>query len=123
VSLPVKPSLYTAYSIDLSNGLKIRKSGANNVIIYGATFIPPLAMSIFYPNAFIQGLRFAGICCTILLIIYPVLMAWRGRYGVNSAASGYQVMGGKPALMLILLIGVAVTVLGWIQDVQGIKLF
>jgi tyrosine-specific transport protein len=106
----------------LADGLKTAKKGMGNLIVYGVTFIPPLAMSIFYPNAFIQGLRYAGICCTILLLIYPALMAWRGRYNMG-IARGYQVMGGKFALILLLLIGIAVTVLGWIQDVQGIKLF
>jgi tyrosine-specific transport protein len=107
----------------LADGLKMPKVGRGKLMILGATFIPPLAMSIFYPNAFIQGLRYAGICCTILLIIYPALMAWRARYNTQLAATGYQVMGGKAALIITFLIGVLVTTMGWLQDVQGIKLF
>jgi tyrosine-specific transport protein len=106
----------------LADGFKVRKSGMGNLAIYSATFIPPLAASIFYPNAFMQGLRYAGICCAILLILYPALMAWRGRYNTGTA-KGYQVMGGKLALLIVILIGIAVTILGWLQDVQEIKLF
>jgi tyrosine-specific transport protein len=107
----------------LADGLKTPKMGKGKLIVLGATFIPPLAMSILYPNAFIQGLKFAGICCTILLIIYPALMAWRSRYNMGTTPKGYQVMGGKTALIITLFIGIAVTAIGWIQDVQGIKLF
>jgi tyrosine-specific transport protein len=107
----------------LADGLKTPKAGTGNLIVYSATFIPPLAMSIFYPNAFIQGLRYAGICCTILLILYPALMTWRGRYNTGLATSGYRVRGGKFALFVIILIGIAVTAVGWLQDVSGMKLF
>lgn len=86
----------------LADGLQIKKAGKGKIIISVATFLPPLLIVWFYPGAFIKALSYAGIICIILLIILPVLMAWRGRYYLNFKRF-YQVPGGK-ALLVILLI-------------------
>lgn len=86
----------------LSDGWNIAKQGTGNIIIYAGTFVPPLLISMFYPNAFIKGLSYAGIFCTILLVLYPALMVWSGRY-CKKLSSNYQVKGGKPALIFVFI--------------------
>lgn len=92
----------------LSDGFKIRKAGIGNAFIFGATFLPPILIVLFYPDAFIRGLHYAGLSCFILMILYPPLMVWSGRYyksiaGVNGEC--YQVAGGKYLLGLLLAFG------------------
>ncbi|EKD72387.1 MAG: Tryptophan/tyrosine permease [uncultured bacterium] len=65
--------------------------------------LPPLLIVVINPHIFIAALAYAGIYCIILLIIFPVLMVWRGRYHQNIVAE-YQVFGGK-VLLVGLLIG------------------
>lgn len=96
----------------LADGFRIQKEGNKGYLVYAATFIPPLAIVLFYPGAFIMALNYAGIDCVILLVILPVLMAWHGRYK-KSLANGYQVSGGK--LLLVFLFFAALFVI-----VQGI---
>jgi tyrosine-specific transport protein len=86
----------------LADGLKIKKEGlTNNMVVFGATFLPPLLAVLFYPDAFIRGLSFAGVSGFILMIFMPPLMAWRGRYHVNLGHA--QVAGGKFLLAALLI--------------------
>lgn len=87
----------------LSDGLSVEKQGTGNILIYAITFIPPVAVVLFWPDAFIGGLRFAGISVCILMILFPPLMAWRGRYHCQLANGGYTVKGGKSLLTLLLI--------------------
>jgi tyrosine-specific transport protein len=56
------------------------------------------------------ALNYAGIFASILLILYPVLMAWRRRY-VEQALGGYRVAGGRAGLATAFLFGIAVILL------------
>lgn len=89
----------------LSDGLSVTKRGMGNVLIMGGTFLPPLLIVLFYPDAFLTGLEYAGLSVAILMILLPPVMAWRGRYGSALAAEGYRVWGGK--MLLVFLIGFA----------------
>lgn len=93
----------------LADGLQTEKKGAGNIIIYSATFLPPLVVVLFYPGAFISALSYAGIYCMILFVFLPALMAWSGRYR-KCLASTYQTWGGKP--LLIFLVVCAVLIIG-----------
>ncbi|AJR09351.1 amino acid permease [Photobacterium gaetbulicola] len=62
------------------------------------TFVPPLAFALFYPQGFITALGFAAIALVILAIFLPVAMVSAQRKQLK-AADGYQVAGGKPALL------------------------
>lgn len=94
----------------LADGLNVVKKGSGNLIVYTATFLPPLLISLFYPGAFVAALSYAGIFCGILLVLLPVLMVWSGRYYHKKLAHGYQVRGGK--LLLIVLAVAAVLIIG-----------
>ena len=88
----------------LSDGLNIKKQGlAGNGIIFSATFLPPVAVVLFYPDAFIRGLNYAGVSCFILMILLPPLMAWFGRYRRQFPAANYYVRGGKLLLASLML--------------------
>lgn len=93
----------------LADGLQIEKKGRGKIIIHCITFIPALLISIFFPNAFIKALEYAGIYCTVLLILLPAWMTWSGRYR-RRIASGFRVIGGKFFLSFIILICVAMIV-------------
>lgn len=89
----------------LSDGLSVTKRGMGNVLIMGGTFLPPLLVVLFYPDAFLAGLEYAGLSVAVLMILLPPVMAWRGRYSTTLAVDSYRVWGGK--MLLMLLIGFA----------------
>lgn len=90
----------------LSDGLRVAKKGiGGNALIFGATFIPPVAVVLFYPDAFIRGLQYAGLSVFVLMILLPPLMVWSGRYHRSLATDSYRVRGGKFLLAFIVLLG------------------
>ena len=94
----------------LSDGLSVAKKGYGSIVIMCGTFVPPLIIVLFYPDAFIRGLEYAGISVAVLMILMPPMMAWRGRYSKALALDGYQVIGGK--LLLLFLMTFAVLTIG-----------
>ena len=78
-------------------------------IVVALTLLPPLAIILFYPGIFIMGLSYAGIFCVLLLMLLPALMVWSGRY-VKNIAGGYEVIGGKPFIIVEIIIAVALLV-------------
>lgn len=95
----------------LADGCQLEKRGRNLGIIAVATFLPPLLIALFFPNAFIRALEYGGIYCVILLLLLPAWMVWCGRYK-KEIANGYHVFGGKFALLVLLLFAVVMLVLG-----------
>lgn len=90
----------------LADGLRTTKRGKGGLIVYLATFLPPLTVVLFYPGAFIGALSYAGIYCAILFILLPSLMVWRGRYRKNPLAKGFRVKGGRPLLLGLGIAGI-----------------
>uniref|UniRef100_UPI0036DC4B09 tyrosine transporter TyrP n=1 Tax=Photorhabdus sp. RM322S TaxID=3342825 RepID=UPI0036DC4B09 len=68
------------------------------------TFIPPLLCALYYPN-FVMALTFAAVALSILALLLPSMLAWRSRQIEQTA---YRVIGGKPALVMVFLCGIAV---------------
>lgn len=91
----------------LADGLQTSNNRTGKLILCVTTFLPPLAIVLFYPGIFISALSYAGIYCIILLVILPALMAWRGRYHLQ-LAHGYRVRGGKFALLALIIVGIAI---------------
>jgi tyrosine-specific transport protein len=86
----------------LADGLHIRKDLSGKTILCLLTFIPPLAVSYLYPNAFLTALDYAGgIGSATLLGILPILMVWSLRYRIG-VRSLYRLPGGKSYLLLLL---------------------
>lgn len=92
-----------------ADGFKIQKTSKGKILLAILTFLPPVLIAIFYPS-FMIALRFAGIFAAVLLIIFPAAMVWAGRYRVKTA-HGYKMMGGKIAIVAVLLFGMGVIAL------------
>lgn len=97
-----------------SDGLQIEKKGLKKLNLYALTFFPPLFIANHYPHAFIMALSYAGVLCAILLILLPAMMAWSGRY-IKKCALGYQVTGGKPLLLSLMIIALFIIILSLIN--------
>ncbi len=92
----------------LADGLKIDYKKQESTSLCILALLPPLALSIIYPQLFFKALNFAGgICAVILFGIMPALMVWIGRYR-KMTSSSYQMSGGKPALLAILAFSVVI---------------
>lgn len=86
----------------LADGLHMRKSIRNKLMLSLITFAPPLAFTLFYPRGFTLALSFAGIFVAILLGILPTLMVYRSRYQLKRS-SFLKIAGGRPLMFLTLL--------------------
>lgn len=88
----------------LADGLKIPKKGSSGWLIATLAYFPPVMIVLFYPGAFIAGLRYAGMSCVVLLLLMPALMLWCGRYTHNIAGEHpYQVPAGKGMILVLVL--------------------
>ena len=89
----------------LADGLRIKDQEKESIWLCALTLLPPLFLSIIYPQLFFKALGFAGgFCAVILFGIFPVCMIWKGRKKVDGKT--YRVPGGKPLLLAILLFSV-----------------
>lgn len=109
-------SISLSLSDFLSDGLRVAKKGLGSVVVFVATFFPPMFVVLFYPDAFIRGLHYAGLSCFVLMLLFPPLMAWRGRYSgalpATQGTSSYRVMGGKPLLGFLVIFGLVMIGVG-----------
>ena len=65
----------------LADGLKLAKQGVTKIFLAVLTFIPPLIITLFFPNIFIIALGYAGgIGVNLLFIFLPAWMAWKAHY-------------------------------------------
>ncbi|MBS0289005.1 MAG: hypothetical protein JSS07_03060 [Proteobacteria bacterium] len=86
----------------LADGLHIAKRLKTRLWLSLVTFGPPLGFIIFMPKGFTFALSFAGIFVAILLGILPAIMAWQGRYRLNTPRP-LQIIGGKPLIVLTVI--------------------
>lgn len=63
----------------LADGLKLKKTGTQGYSVLFFTYVPPLAIVILYPGIYIQALNYAGICCVVLLLLFPIMMSYKAR--------------------------------------------
>ena len=66
------------------------------------TFLPSGIASMFFPHGFIAAIGFAGIVIFIGFFLLPFLMVWKMR-AINRQTA-YQLSGGKPILLMILIL-------------------
>lgn len=76
------------------------------------TFAPPLAFSLFYPEAFITALCYAAIALSILAVIIPSLVALKMQTWKPHQKTG---------LYLVFLTGLAIIIMDLIHINGGIK--
>lgn len=102
----------------LIDGFKIEKTKFNNLWTLFLTIFPPAFCALLYPKLFFTALNFAGgICAIILFGIFPILMAWKGRYVKNESTS-YTVKGGKFALVGALIFSFIILINEIIRIIQ-----
>ncbi len=85
----------------LADGLKLKKEGRQGKYTLALTFLPPLIIVLMSPGIYIQALSYAGICCVILLLLLPTLMAWRGRKMSLNGIHQVMIPGGNLSLLMI----------------------
>ncbi len=96
----------------LADGLKLKKSGNQGKYTLALTFIPPLAVVLFNPGIYLHALSYAGVCCVILLLLLPAIMAWKGRQTCSQSSSEtHLIPGGNPALSLIGFIAIGLLII------------
>ncbi len=88
----------------LADGLNLKKAGHQGKLILAATFLPPLTVVLIKPGIYLHALSYAGICCVILLLLLPCIMAWRGRKAAPD--SRILVPGGNVGLGLLVLVAI-----------------
>ena len=88
----------------IADGLKRKNNFSGKIQTLAVTFLPPLFISIFYPNFFLMGLSIGAIFLVILEILIPVAMAYKFRKN-KKLQSSYTVPGGNILLILITIIG------------------
>jgi tyrosine-specific transport protein len=100
----------------LADGFSQPKKGWRGLAILVLTFLPPLTVVWLNPSLFILGLRYAGLCVVILFGLMPALMVWVFRY--IRRQPGYQVFGGRPALVLSVVASFAIIFFG-VKQLMG----
>lgn len=78
----------------LADGFKLVKKASihQDIIIYGATFLPPLLIAILLPSIFIKALDYAGIYCLVLFILLPVMAAWQKYHVMKRVTSQHYTL-------------------------------
>lgn len=90
----------------MADGFKIEKQGRGKLLLCALIFIPPFALSILFPRAFLTALNYAGsFGCVTLFILLPPLMVWRARYKLK-LETPLKTIGGRPLLMLMTLLSI-----------------
>lgn len=87
----------------LADGLNLKKNGSQGKATLALTFLPPLIVVLINPAIYLQALSYAGVCCVVLLLLLPALMAWRGRQ-TDTRNSMILVRGGNIGLFIIIMI-------------------
>lgn len=90
----------------LADGFKRPNTRFGRLQTAGLTFIPPLAIALFFPKAFVVALTYAAIPLAILTIILPALMVYYSRKNPEFK-SPYRVKCGNIMLGLVILLGFA----------------
>ena len=95
----------------LADGLQLSKRGLHGITVSAITFVPPMLIILLLPSAFISALSYAGIFVIIILMLFPAVMAWSGRYWKKIEIGNYRLWGGKPLLIMEIL--VSIILIGW----------
>jgi len=89
-----------------SDGFHLKKTKYSKIFLILVTLAPPLIISIVYPK-FSKILSLGGAASSLLLVVLPGIMIWRGR---PKFTSSYKVMGGNYTVAMVVLAGLTVIV-------------
>ena len=85
----------------------------NRALLTLVTFAPPLLFALFWQEAFIAALGYAGLLFAYYGIILPVLLAWRARIAHPNLP--YRVIGGNVALILAFIAGIIIIIIPFLD--------
>lgn len=88
----------------LADGFALAKKGAQGKRTLALTFIPPMIVVLINPGIYLKALNYAGICCIVLLLLMPTLMAWQSRKTAGAECTLRLVPGGNIMLSSLFLI-------------------
>lgn len=95
----------------LADGFKTSAHGKSGFGLFLLTFMPPLVIVLFFPDAYLHALQYAGMLCVILLLILPAWMVLCGRSRYHGT---YRVIGGKFTPIFVILCSILLLVqAGW----------
>lgn len=77
------------------------------------TFLPPLLFAFFYPQGFVLALSYAGQMFAFYAVVLPVALVWKVRRLHPNLP--YRVAGGTPMLLVVLILGVAITLIPFVM--------
>jgi len=101
----------------LADGFHSEKRAQSKWKLFFFTFVPPLYFALTSSRVFFTALEYAGAFGVVtLLALLPGLMVWRRRYALKMPSS-YQVGGGKPLLILFILVSVVIIALEVLRKV------
>jgi tyrosine-specific transport protein len=107
----------------LTDGLQVSKKPSHRLLVTLLALGPPLFFALLYPNLFLWALGIAGgFSAVILFGILPALMVWKGRYQ-ERVESKPLVAGGKPVLVIVILIACGIVVSQLIQELGHLGVF
>ena len=95
----------------LADGLNLKKVGSQGKLILALTFLPPLSVVLINPGIYLRAFSYAGICCIVLLLLLPILMAWRGRKADGAGKNQVLIPGGNFILTMMGIIAIFLLIL------------
>lgn len=103
----------------LSDGLRIIALGRARFFLVLLVICPPLFLAILKPGLFIRALNLAGGFAAVLLFgLIPPIMVWILRY-IKQKKSVMFVGGGKPLLMLMMLLSCLIVICQFYFQFKG----
>lgn len=100
----------------LADGLNIQKTKLGRLHLCLYVFLPPLLISLIYPNVFLLALDWAGgYGCALLLGLLPILMTYQKRYVLKDETKE-ELGGGKPLLAVLLIFVIFEIMVEWFTD-------
>lgn len=105
----------------LRDALKVSNNWVNRFWLVLLVLTPPYIFAMVYPGVFIQALGLVGGFAAIILFVFlPALMVWQLRY--KKRDKKYQIVpGGRWILFLVLLIGLCIMSLQFMQEFLNLK--
>ncbi len=88
----------------LIDGFGCSHKGLPRFCVALLVYLPPLAITLTYPNIFLQALDYAGgFGAALLLGLLPIAMVWANRYH-KKRPSTHPLGGGRPLLIFLILV-------------------
>lgn len=91
----------------VADGLQLKKRGAQGLLVFSVTFLPPMCIVLFHPGIYLHALSYAGRFCVLLLLILPSLMLLRSDRNVQFAAAR-----GRSGIIAILVFALVLLYIG-----------